>query len=607
MPFDSVLDRQLAQLSHFNKMLARLDNEMLCLSREHVQESTTAALEVEKSEFDKVGEDVIRALGAVESSVFQNIAKSSVDVQNHIDNIGAALVNATNDLNKAWTKHSDDEQGFRQDKAYTRRRIIRITRQEIWEEKCRVIDGEDAIRDREIAEWEQQSTGLEDARPSLDMKGRKNSGLVLARRATRNYASIANPATPPESPRSVEILADIGAEITRLEEDHEAAARMIKAEQEARATAASEVDSLQSHICILEQALVTTNHELQSLRAEKAQCRVQKRRRYTRSEGDLSRRASTGQQLGPVETRTSQEMPALEDLIAVGAELRDIQAVRAELRKEKDDHEHTRTRLVELQEFTKMRDSSTEPGDLKKFMKRIKPLKGGRSPHNIQRDLEENEKALNLEKEEHTKTSVKLKALEKQLKLQEPLLDVGRRVRCKFLENSKRVFANGVMVAIRGQVDLQVIRAGGEAAYQGDVQADAALFSLGFLDPSKDKRLFEDLYACPVLIPPSRALDYPRLTEMFNMRATMGYCSSFTEYTLSQEDDAQFQQLERECISILSGIQRNPTATENVEVVKGNTKIAFETSPEVGARLEEMRKVVQHILRLERTRSKIHP
>ena len=143
-----------------------------------------------------------------------------------------------------------------------------------------------------------------------------------------------------------------------------------------------------------------------------------------------------------------------------------------------------------------------------------------------------------------------------------------------------------------------IIQAGGEASYRGNTHADAALFSLGFLDQATDKALFEDLYACPILEPPSQALLFPKLTEVFNMRGTMAYCSSFTPFSLSATHDTRFRVLEHECISILSEIRKDPDTSSD------NSKEVFEKHPEVEKKLVEMRAIVDKIMLLEKQRSR---
>lgn len=438
----------------------------------------------------------------MESATFQTLANSSTDVLSQLEGVGTALVTATTNLNKAWSKHCEDERNYYQDRAFSRRLVIRRTRQvrnlhadacgdtnyfqEIWEEKCRVIDGEDFIQDQEITDRESERKPAESVIKSLVEHAVDSSTVAHPLVQTPSQASTAEEITPapeapissealsglgiemdevaedneaaPGSPIYVEILSEIDVEISRLEAYHEAATADLKAEQRAHASTAAQVLDLQGEIVLLEQTLETTNKELQQLKADSARAATEKRRR--KSESCVSEAISnTPNSSGS----TVDHSHINEGIFVIGSELNELKAAAEDLRKEKEAHAATAARLAEFQEQYNPFRSFASSGDLKKYMTKLKASKAGRNSIQLQASLEESVKALESEKQEHAATMTKLRDLEEEAKLKDPLVEVGQRVRRKFLENSKRAFFNGSIIDIRGEADLDVIKAGGEA------------------------------------------------------------------------------------------------------------------------------------------------
>ncbi|RDW84558.1 hypothetical protein BP6252_02148 [Coleophoma cylindrospora] len=588
------LEEQIAQINHMNRLLGKLDKEMLSLSREQVRQKTDIKLEADKTEFRRVREDVVKALRAIESNTFQSLAQNSTDILQHVEGIGAALISATTNLNQAWSKHCEDERAAQQHMAYIRRLAIRKLRQQYWEQKCRLIDGEDAARDQDTNERGLQGLPLE--RKSQVAYNTTNLTPTPSAVNINETNSIKDPADITESPRSIEILSEIDHEISRLEADQDAVSGKLKAEQVAHARAASQIIDLQGKISLLEQTLTTTNQALQQLRDEKGPTKSGQCKRPVQSDGDLYITPSLRRE-GSLPNIKDQQFLEKEGYVIVGPELNELKVTAEELRKEKEEHAATVSQLVDLQEQVQLLSASTDSGDFMKCLKKLKPSKS-RTYLNVQYQLDQATTALNTEKSKHTATTEQVKALEKKMQLQEPLVEVGQLVRRRFLEKSKRALVDGGVVESRSEANVKAIEAGVDAAFLGNAHADAALFALGYLDHADSKALFEELYGCPIIHPPTRALRFPKLTELFNMRATMGFCSSFTAHTLSEAQDARFKTLERECIAFLGEIRQQGNGKD-----EELSLTAFEWHAGVEARLQEMRAIVGHILGLENQRS----
>ncbi|RDW60023.1 hypothetical protein BP5796_11629 [Coleophoma crateriformis] len=604
MPGSTFLEEQIAQMNHLNRLLGKLDKEMLSLSREQVRQKTDIKLEADKTEFRRVREDVVKALRAIKSNTFQNLAQNSTDILQHVEGIGAALVSATTNLNQAWSKYCEDERAAQQHMAYTRRLSIRKLRQQYWERKCRHIDGEDAAQDQDTNERGLQGLPLE--RESQKAYNTTNLTPTLSAVNINEINSIQDPADLTESPRSIEILSEIDHEISRLEADQDAVSGKLKAEQVAHARAASQIIDLQGKISLLEQTLTMTYQALQQLRDEKGPTKPGQCMRPVQSDGDLYITPSLRRE-GSLPNIKDQQFLEKEGYVIVGPELNELKITAEELRKEKEEHAATVSQLVDLQEQVQLLSASADPGDFMKCLKKLKPSKS-RTQLNVQYQLDQATTALNTEKTKHSATTEKLKALKKKMQLQEPLVEVGQLVRRRFLEKSKSALVDGGVVEIGSKVNVKAIDDGVDAvldleltipqAFLGNAHADAALFALGYLDHADSKALFEELYGCPIINPPTRALRFPKLTELFNMRATMGFCSSFTAHTLSEAQDARFKTLERECIAFLGEIRRQGNGKD-----EELSLTAFESHPGVEARLQEMRAIVGHILALEKQRS----
>lgn len=113
-----------------------------------------------------------------------------------------------------------------------------------------------------------------------------------------------------------------------------------------------------------------------------------------------------------------------------------------------------------------------------------------------------NETKMGLEKKEETLQTAYLTIedlksqvlkLERELRIKEPLVEVGAAIRLRFLETSREV----VSEVTRDRLDFALITGGNDAAHKGNGLADAALFKAG-LAPVKylpqGTRLFQALY-----------------------------------------------------------------------------------------------------------------
>jgi hypothetical protein len=155
--------------------------------------------------------------------------------------------------------------------------------------------------------------------------------------------------------------------------------------------------------------------------------------------------------------------------------------------------------------------------------------------------------------EEKRALTRKITDLESKLKLQEPLVDVGIKIRRRFVEKAKpfRGF---------GPADDSFVQAGNAAAHRGDICADSSLFSLGLMKPTgpgltsdRNSSEVEDVYTalCKDLYAIKGGSNLGefsclslRQREFFDLRATIASCSTIkcTESDSDNEHLRRFNQ-----------------------------------------------------------------
>jgi hypothetical protein len=94
---------------------------------------------------------------------------------------------------------------------------------------------------------------------------------------------------------------------------------------------------------------------------------------------------------------------------------------------------------------------------------------------------EEAESKLEAKTTELTTANLKISTLQRELKMKQPLFDVGVKVRCGFLQSIKRVWSTGGYVTTNSPIDLNAIWSKNEAVHRGNYEADKALFDLKIL------------------------------------------------------------------------------------------------------------------------------
>jgi len=105
--------------------------------------------------------------------------------------------------------------------------------------------------------------------------------------------------------------------------------------------------------------------------------------------------------------------------------------------------------------------------------------------------------------------------------LREPLVNAGVATRCRFME-----YAKDVKIPSQGARDLEIVKNGNRAAHHGNVEADAAMYVLGYRpmnhtgqDGTSSLDVFEHLYGIePLGVGNIRS---PAAIEIMNMKATM--------------------------------------------------------------------------------------
>ena len=197
-----------------------------------------------------------------------------------------------------------------------------------------------------------------------------------------------------------------------------------------------------------------------------------------------------------------------------------------------------------------------------------------------------------------------MEELKDKMRIQDPLVKVGVAIRLRFWEQAREI--RGL-----GTANTGIVEAGNSAAHRGDICADAALFCLGHMAPSllgrssgagtapteEDMKVFfHMLYTIPfqhVAVVPSAYS--PKEREFLNLSATMASCSSsVTAGSRSLVDNNcgdldRFHWLACDCVRMY-----NVFREANVE----NPKDAFEASPEVEGRLQELRDIADRTVRL---------
>jgi hypothetical protein len=119
-----------------------------------------------------------------------------------------------------------------------------------------------------------------------------------------------------------------------------------------------------------------------------------------------------------------------------------------------------------------------------------------------------------------------------ELKMREPLVQIGVKIRRRFLEHGKQQFINGTYMDVGGIEDQEIIEAGNRAAHHANIAADTSLYRLGFLDVEsrKDQQLYASIYwnkYWNILPLDSRsmewAMDSKKRAEMVDMNYTWDF------------------------------------------------------------------------------------
>jgi hypothetical protein len=192
---------------------------------------------------------------------------------------------------------------------------------------------------------------------------------------------------------------------------------------------------------------------------------------------------------------------------------------------------------------------------------------------------------------ENATMSEKLSETEDRMKLLEIIANFARRIRLRFFHSGLKGYDNWV-----------TIEDGNRAAHDGDVIIDAALFSLGILDPS-ELTCCETKYGSFIgkyigshgkLKP---LLDSSHQTKLLNMHAYLDSELKFGTPNNLEDPLARFRKLEGECQNLRSMLDWTTGGEEEA-------RKAFEESPEVGVKLEEMGEIVRMFQRSGRRDSR---
>jgi hypothetical protein len=189
--------------------------------------------------------------------------------------------------------------------------------------------------------------------------------------------------------------------------------------------------------------------------------------------------------------------------------------------------------------------------------------------------------------------NLKISTLQKELKMKQPLFDVGAKVRCGFLQSIKRVWSGGEYVTTNSSIDLNAIWSKNEAVHRGNYEADKALFDLKILNKPSEQADFYYAYQIKGIYDLSVC---PKALALVNYRGTLMACGFLTKYSHnSTEIDKATESEFKHCMNLWLPI----FSSRNIDREKQK---AFEKNTAISTRSEALKRITEDTVKKERTR-----
>jgi hypothetical protein len=205
--------------------------------------------------------------------------------------------------------------------------------------------------------------------------------------------------------------------------------------------------------------------------------------------------------------------------------------------------------------------------------------------------------------------------LKERLELQEPLVQVGVAIRCRFFEQAREIRGHG-------QAFVSIIEAGNAAAHRGDYIADSAMFEMGYMRMKKKilnpqgcvvpleetyATLYKELYSTGITMRSAEWLNpislrlpiqdpnNPRKgVELYNLNVNIASCCpefGTALFNHDLEDLNRFYFLACQFVGAYCDMEKRIST-------KSELHAAFDTCPDIERMLIEMREITERVVRM---------
>lgn len=206
---------------------------------------------------------------------------------------------------------------------------------------------------------------------------------------------------------------------------------------------------------------------------------------------------------------------------------------------------------------------------------------------------EEAESKLEAKTTELATANLKISTLQKELKMKQPLFDIGVKVRCGFLQSIKRVWSSGEYVTTNSPIDLNAIWSKNEAVHRGNYEADKVLFDLKILKKTTEQADFYYAYQIRRIYDLSVC---PKALALVNYRGTLIACGFLTKYSHnSTKTDKVTESKFKHCMNLWLPI----FSSGNID---REQQKAFERNIAISTSSEALKRITDDTVKKERTR-----
>lgn len=208
--------------------------------------------------------------------------------------------------------------------------------------------------------------------------------------------------------------------------------------------------------------------------------------------------------------------------------------------------------------------------------------------------------------EENNRVKAELQELKEKIRLQDPLVNVGVKIRRRFFEQAKELHGGGPPL-------WKIVEAGNEAAHRGDFLADSAMFQLGHMKVGdvvvalediegiwEDHELFKMIYNVDQTTTDGAAAAKtypPKMIELCNLTGTLNSSSSWVQHGRFENFNcAIFEQIWESCKTRWDDLAHYPPTDLS------SSQETFDTHPRVVTRVQELNHLLEDALRPSRSR-----